>query len=64
MKEGEPNGTYRVSEFGSLQRNEDSVEGSETEKERERLLPEDEHYNLVIRRNFHTTPKAKCSDSY
>ena len=62
MGEEEPDGTYRVSDSGKLQRYEDSEEESETEEDRERVLPEDEHYNLVIRRNFHTTPKEKRSD--
>ena len=53
MKEGKPDGTYRVSDSGNLHKYEDSEE-SEYEEERERVLPE---YNLVIRRNFHTTPK-------
>ena len=60
--EEEPDGTYRVSDLGKLQRYEDSEEESETEEERERVLPKDEHYNLFIRRNFHATPKEKCSD--
>ena len=62
VMEGEPDGTYRVSECGSLQRYEDSEEESKSEEERERVLPKDEHYNLVIRRNFHTTTRAKCSN--
>jgi hypothetical protein len=62
VKEGEPEGSYRVTDSGRLQRYETSEEEVESEEERERVLPEDEHYNLVVRRNFHTTTNAKCSD--
>ena len=48
MGEEEPDGTYRVSDSGKLQRYEDSEEESETEEERERVLPEDDTITLSL----------------
>ena len=62
VSDEEPEGSYIVNEAGSLQRYESSMEESESEEEREKVLPEDDHYNLVVRRNFHTTPQVKSSD--
>ena len=58
----DPEGSYMVNETGSLQKYESSMEESESEEERDRVLPESDHYNLVVRRNFHTTPQVKSSN--
>lgn len=58
----EPEGSYRVDETGRLQRYESSLEDSEVEEEREQLLPEEEHYNLIMRRSFHATLEHKGSN--
>lgn len=43
----EPDGTYRLNEAtGALQRYESRLEESESEEERERIMPEDDHYKL------------------
>ncbi|XP_057543874.1 uncharacterized protein LOC130823266 [Amaranthus tricolor] len=54
-------GTYIRDDEGNLQRFEGDTEEDEDE-ELERVLLEEEHLSLVIRRSFHTTPLAKRSD--
>ena len=60
----EPEGSYVLTNLGTLQRTEpEDAEGSESEKDvREQLYPEEGRYHLLIRRNFHATPKGKKSD--
>ena len=60
----EPEGSYILTSLGTLQRTkpEDS-ESSESEGEHiEQIYPEEGNYHLLIRRNFHTTPKEKRVD--
>lgn len=54
-----PDGTYIEDEDGNLRTFEGDIE---SEEELERVLPEEEHYNLIVRRVFHTTPRTKKSD--
>lgn len=55
-------GSYKLTESGRLVRFEHSTEESESEEEREMVLPEDEHYNLIVRRSLHTTLEKKESN--
>ncbi|XP_057526384.1 uncharacterized protein LOC130805617 [Amaranthus tricolor] len=60
----EPEGSYVLTNLGTLQRTEPGeTEGEESDAEaREQLYPEEGSYHLLIRRNFHATPKGKKSD--
>ena len=59
----ESEGSYVLTNLGTLQRAEPGETESETEEEvREQLYPEEGRYHLLIRRNFHATPKGKKSD--
>ena len=60
----EPEGSYVLTSLGTLQRTElGDAESSESEEEIiEQLYPEEGMYHLLIRRNFHTTPKGEKSD--
>ena len=59
----EPEGSYILTSLGTLQRAELGETESESEEEvREQLYPEEGRYHLLIRRNFHATPKGKKSD--
>ena len=60
----EPEGSYILTSLGTLQRTEPwDAESSESEEEiREQLYLEEERYHLLIRRNFHATPKEKKSN--
>ena len=61
--ENETEGSYILTNLGTLQRAEPGGSESESEEEvREQLYPEEGRYQLLIRRNFHATPKAKKSD--
>ena len=60
--EDEPDGSYRVNESGRLIRYEHSTEEEELEEEMERIMPEDGHYSLVIRRSLHSASEEKESD--
>lgn len=56
----DPNGTYVQKDTGEVVL---YTTDSEEEYEREQLQPEvDTHHTLVIRRSFHTTPRAHKSD--
>ena len=55
----EPEGSYKVNESGRLVRYEHSTDEDDSEEERERIFPEDDHYNLIIRRSLHTTCEEK-----
>ena len=50
---GDEQGNWRPFEGDS-----EEEEGGELEK----ILPEEEHMSLIIRRSFHTTPMSKKSD--
>ena len=54
-------GTYLEDEEGNRRRFEGDTEEEEDE-DVERVLPEEEHRSLVIRKSFHTTPLARKSD--
>ena len=60
----ESDGSYILTNLGTLQRTKPSdTEGRESEGEqRELLYPEEGSYHLLIRRNFHATPKGKQTD--
>ncbi|XP_057544861.1 uncharacterized protein LOC130824016 [Amaranthus tricolor] len=63
----EHEGSYILTNLGTLQRIEPGdTEDSESEGENreviERIYPEEGSYHLLIRRNFHTTPKGKKTD--
>ena len=61
--ENETEGSYILTNLGTLQRAEPGGSESESEEEvREQLYPEEGRYQLLIQRNFHATPKAKKSD--
>ena len=62
VPDDEPEGSYRVTESGRLIKYENSTKESELEEERERVMPEDEHYNLIVRRSLHTTLEEKESN--
>ena len=51
----EPEGSYKVNESGRLVRYEHSTDEDDSEEERERIMPENDHNNLIIRRSLHTT---------
>ena len=55
----EPDGSYKVTGSGRLVRYKHSIEDSESEEQRERVLLEDEQYNLIIKRILHTTLEEK-----
>jgi hypothetical protein len=55
VPEDEPEGIYRVSDSGRLVRYEHRTEESDSEEERERVMPEEEQYNLIVRRSLHAT---------
>ena len=61
MSEDEPDGSYRVSDSGGMVRYEHSTDEEESEEERERVMPEDDHYNLIIR-SLHTASEEKESN--
>ena len=60
----EPEGSYILTSLGTLQRTAPgAADSSESEEEiREQVYPEEGSYHLLIRRNFHATPKGKKSD--
>lgn len=60
--EDETEGSYVLTKLGTLQRTDPDQEDSDTKEERELIHPETEHHSLLIRRNFHTTPKQKVSN--
>ncbi len=51
-----------MSDLGRLVSYEHSTEESDSDEERERIMPEDEHYNLIVRRSLHTTFEEKESN--
>ena len=55
VAENEPDGSYRVDDFGNIVRYEQSTDEKEFEEGLKKVLPEDGCYNLIIRRNLHTT---------
>ena len=55
-------GTYLEDEEGNRHRFEGDTEEEKEDEDVERVLPEEEHRSLVIRRIFHTTPLARKSD--
>ncbi|XP_057522558.1 uncharacterized protein LOC130802561 [Amaranthus tricolor] len=55
VAEHEPDGSYRVDEFGKTVRYEHSTDEEEVEEGLEKVLPEEGYYNLIIRRSLHTT---------
>ncbi|XP_057543336.1 uncharacterized protein LOC130821562 [Amaranthus tricolor] len=55
-------GTYIEDKEGKWHRFEGDTEEEEEDEDLERVMPEEEHLSLVIRRSFHTTPLAKRSD--
>ncbi|XP_057543321.1 uncharacterized protein LOC130821549 [Amaranthus tricolor] len=59
--EKDPDGTYCVNDEGVLETFE-GTEDSEEEGDREEVYPEPDLQNLLIRRNFHATPKTKPND--
>lgn len=59
--ETDPDGTYTIGEDGTIQPLEEANSEPE-EDESEQLLPEDDHYNFIFRRSFHSTPRNKKSD--
>ena len=59
--ENEPDGTYIQDDFGNMVRYEHSTE-EDSEEERERVLPEDEHYNMIVRRSLHSTCEEQMSN--
>ncbi|XP_057550663.1 uncharacterized protein LOC130828721 [Amaranthus tricolor] len=54
-------GTFLEDEQGNRRTFEGDTE-EETGEELEKILPEEEHVSLIIRRSFHTTPSTKKSD--
>ena len=60
----EPEGSYMLTDLGTLRRTHpEDPESSESEGEKaEQIYPEEGHYQLLIRRNFHATPKGKPMD--
>ena len=60
----ETEGSYVLTNLGTLQRTKPGdMESSESEEETiERIYPEEGSYHLLIRRNFHATPKGKLID--
>ena len=60
----EPEGSYILTNLGTMQRTEpgDTESSEEEEAVREQLYPKEGGYNLLIRRNFHATPRGKKSD--
>ena len=59
--ENEPDGTYIQDDFGNMVRYEHSTE-EDSEEERERVLPEEEHYNMIVRRSLHSTCEEQISN--
>ena len=59
--EEDPDGTYFVNDEGVLETFE-GTEDSEEEGDREEVYPELDMQNLLIRRNFHATPRIKPND--
>ncbi|XP_057526414.1 uncharacterized protein LOC130805648 [Amaranthus tricolor] len=57
----DPDGTYFVNDEGVLETFE-GTEDSEEEGDREEVYPELDMQNLLIRRNFHATPRIKPND--
>ena len=59
----DPEGSYVLTNLGTLQRAEPGETESETEEEvREQLYPKEGRYHLLLRRSFHATPKGTKSD--
>lgn len=58
--EEDGDGPYMVGEDGALQNFE--REGIESEEEFKRVMPEEEHFNFIIRRSFHNTLQTRKSD--
>ncbi|XP_057517897.1 uncharacterized protein LOC130798821 [Amaranthus tricolor] len=60
----DPEGSYILTNLGTLKRTEPGeTESDESDAEvREQIHPEEGRYQLLIRRNFHATPKGKKSD--
>ena len=59
VAENEPDGSYRVDDFGKTVRYEQSTDEEEFEEGYEKVLLEDGCYNLIISRNLHTTYEEK-----
>ena len=62
VAENEPDGSYRMSDSGEMVRYKHSTDEEESEEERERVMPKDDYYNLIIRRSLHTASKEKESN--
>ncbi|XP_057529968.1 uncharacterized protein LOC130808520 [Amaranthus tricolor] len=60
----DPDGSYILTSLGTMKRTEPGTEESEESEteDREQIYPEEGRYQLLIRRNFHVTPKGKKSD--
>ena len=59
----EPKGSYILTNLGTLQRTKPGdTESSKSEEIVERIYPEEGSYHLLVRRNFHATPKGKQTD--
>ena len=62
VAENELDGSSRVDDFGKTVRYEQSTDEEEFEEGQEKVLPEDGCYNLIIRRNLHTTYEEQESN--
>lgn len=56
--EDDPDGTYIVNDEGEVE----PLGNTDSEEDREEVYPEPDMHNLLIRRNFHATPKMKPND--
>lgn len=51
--EDEYEGTFKVNDLGIMEKDEDT----ESDEDVEQVHPEEKHYGMLIRRNFHATPR-------